>query len=690
MGSIIIDGLGQVDIQGDAPNKEEEKSIIEALDAKGQVSMDGAGTDTTIPKINNANSNQETPLRGLEYIGGRPTFEATGAIFGGAIGSPATPAGMVAGGTLGAAGMGQLYDVVQGYLTDDPSNMKTQFSKAKTDLSREAVLQSFFTKLPGLGKSIKGMFVSKDPQAKQLYDAAKRMNYPLSFSDTGNRVAKGYGRVIGIFPYVGSPIKKQLETKAKLLNKYADDTLNSFAPNITLTNLGVDMVEASKSTYGNFRRISNFFYDDFYKTAGTIKAPIVPTKNFQNDLKRYVNLVDEGVLQVNKKNINSPQKDSIYNYAKSLLKIDPTININQYKSLIKDMQVFAKQSSKEGYDLKVITGFKGALEKDLSLLGNQKYLDSFKKVLNPNQMKAIRDKLLFANKVYINGLENSIITSSMRKEAAKSGVKLTETVGKKTFQSPTAKKFERVDKNIFSAGFDKPGSINADQIGEMLLKNRANLTPQVLTDLESLVGKKAYKKFTRSFFEKSYQGSLVSSKEGSINGLVFDPSKFERALGLNTTQGREILEKMLQGSKLNIQKIDDFFAIAKNHVGLNIPDVSSFVARRATLGGVRSLVGTGTMGLSVMTNPVASLGAIYISRRGSSFLSNPKQLDDVMTVMDYKAPAAKMKTATLKLIDGLLSDKNTPNEEKRAYLEYKDFFKKLPLKDFEQYKNMMN
>ena len=172
--------------------------------------------------------------------------------------------------------------------------------------------------------------------------------------------------------------------------------------------------------------------------------------------------------------------------------------------------------------------------------------------------------------------------------------------------------------------------------------------------------------------------------------MVFDPSKFERALGLNTTQGREILEKMLQGSKLNIQKIDDFFAIAKNHVGLNIPDVSSFVARRATLGGVRSLVGTGTMGLSVMTNPVASLGAIYISRRGSSFLSNPKQLDDVMTVMDYKAPAAKMKTATLKLIDGLLSDKNTPNEEKRAYLEYKDFFKKLPLKDFEQYKNMMN
>ena len=688
MGSIIVDGLGKVDIQGDTPNKEEEKAIKEAINSMNLSNIDEKGTETVIPKMINADLNKDRPMRGLEYIGGRPTFEATGAIFGGVLGSPATPAGMVAGGVLGSAGMGQVYDIIQGYLTDDPSDLTSQFSKAKTDLSREAVLQSFFAKLPGLGKSIKGMFASKDPNAKELYNSAKRMNFPLSLSDSGNMIAKGYGKVVGVFPFVGTPIKKEFARKADILNKTADETLNMFAPNVTLTNLGIDMVEASKNTYGNFRRISSYFYDDFYKTAGSIKAPIVSTKNFKNSLKKYVDLIDEGIIKINKKNLKSPQKDTIYNYAKSLQNIDPYININQYKSLIKDMKVFAKKSQNEGYDLKVITGLKGALEKDLALLGNQKYLDTFKKVLSPNQMKAIRDKLIFANKVYANGLENSIISASMKKEAAKKGINLIETPGIKTFQTPTAKQFEKVDKNIFGAGFDKPGSINADQIGQMLLRNTNNLTPQVLTDLKSLIGNNAYKKFTRGFFEKAYQNSLVYNKQGDINGLVFDPFAFERSLGLNTKQGREILEKMLEGSKLNMQKIDDFFSIAKNHVGLSIPDVSNFVARRAVLGGTKSVFGGLAMGFSTFNNPIPSLGAIYFSRKGSSFLANPKALDDVMTVMDYNAPAQKIKTASLKLIDGLLSDKNIPNDEKRGYLEYRDYITKLSLKEIGEFKNL--
>ena len=78
-------------------------------------------------------------------------------------------------------------------------------------------------------------------------------------------------------------------------------------------------------------------------------------------------------------------------------------------------------------------------------------------------------------------------------------------------------------------------------------------------------------------------------------GLNFDPYKFEKNLGLTTEGGRDLMEIMLKGSDLTLKNLDDFFAVAKNHAGLKVPDVSSFVARRVTLGGTRSLIGGATI-----------------------------------------------------------------------------------------------
>ena len=120
---------------------------------------------------------------------------------------------------------------------------------------------------------------------------------------------------------------------------------------------------------------------------------------------------------------------------------------------------------------------------------------------------------------------------------------------------------------------------------------------------------------------------------------------------------------MLQGSKLNMKKLDSFFDLAKNHAGLKVPDVSSFVARRAVLGGTRSLVG-GVLGTAaVTTNPVIGSALIFMARKTSRFLTNPKQLDDVMTLLDPNTPANQMKVVSLKLIDAMISDSKTKQEE---------------------------
>ena len=89
------------------------------------------------------------------------------------------------------------------------------------------------------------------------------------------------------------------------------------------------------------------------------------------------------------------------------------------------------------------------------------------------------------------------------------------------------------------------------------------------------------------------------------------------------------------------------------------------------------------MGYSSYKHPIKGLAIIALARKGSSFIANPKQLDDVMTVLNPKSPAYQVKNAALKLVDGLISDSRNKIEE-NGFREYQEYIELLPLKDFEK------
>ena len=700
MAIIEVEGLGKVEIQGETPTEEEARGIKKALDSLESEdiettlksedigttleSEDIGATESIMSELINPDLNKP---KGLEKIGiDRPTLETAGAILGSVPGmlgmasikgAPLGLPAVVYGGTLGSMGGGQLHDVIQSVITEETSDFGTQVGKAKKDLQREALLQSFFAKIPGMGTAIKrGVFGKAD---KSLYGSAQRIGYPLSLSDSGNMISRGYGRVIGVFPFVGTPIKKSFAKKADILNKAADDTLNTFAPNVALTKLGIDMTEAAKSTFGDFRRVTKFFYDDFYKSVNKVRAPVISTKNFNNALTNYKTNIDEGII----KGVKSPQKNDIYKYANQLIKKMPEkVTANQYKALINDVKEFARKSKAEGYNIKVLTEFKHALETDLRLLTKKSYTNQFKKTVDPDVLSDIATKLKFADKVYANGLENSIINKVMKKQAKDKGIKLVSIPGKRSFDAPIAKEFKKIDKNIFGPGFNVQGSISSDQLGKVLLSNR-NVTPQLLDDLRTLVGKKQYDNFVRSRLQQGFDKSLIKFNEPTRTGLMFDPYKFEANLGLDTKAGRELIESMLKGSKLELKHLDDFFTIAKNHAGLKIPDVSSFVARRATLGGTKSVLGGFALGYTSYQNPVRGAALIYLARKTSNFLANPKQLDDVMKVLDPNSTASQMKISAAKLIDGMISNSGTKQEE-NDFKMYKEYIELIPTEELKK------
>jgi len=699
MGTVIIEGLGEIEIQGDTPTAQEQEAIIKALGATtdttdtteteevdtSKVTPDigdvekGLEAETIIPELIETDSNKTEQAEGLDKILlSRPVFEATGAVFGSVPGTVFGLPGTVAGGVAGASAGGQLYDIMQSFITDEPTDFTTQVGKLKGDFQREAVLQSFFAKVPGLFTATKRLIFGKADDS--LYNSAKRLNFPLSLSDAGNMISRGYGTVIGVFPFIGNPIKQATAKKATFLNNKAVDTLNTFGPNVSLTKLGIDMTKASKSTFDEFRVISSFFYDDFYKSVDKLgKVPIISTQNFKNSLASFTKLVDDGVitLKTGEKVFGPRNRDTLYKFAKKGKNYPDYIDATQYKSLIDGVKYYIKLAGATNPgNVKVLTGIKSALEKDLRLLTKKSYRDNLLTKVYPmgkskrakiddKILSDIAEKLKFADKVYANGLENSIITKALKDAAKKEGVTLKPIPGKQTFKSPPTSQFKQVDKNIFSAGFEKPGSITAEELAEALLSRKAS--PEVFANLKSLIGEKQFKKFVRSKLQKAYDNSLFSAGKEEA-GLVFDAYKFEKNLGLTTEAGREMLETMLKGSKLTLKNLDDFFAVAKNHSGLKIPDVSSFVARRAVLGGTRSIVGGAIGVVGVTSDPVIGSALIYLARKTSKFLSDPKKLDEVTKIFDPNTPANQIKVISLKLMDAMISESKTKQEENELKL----------------------
>ena len=126
-----------------------------------------------------------------------------------------------------------------------------------------------------------------------------------------------------------------------------------------------------------------------------------------------------------------------------------------------------------------------------------------------------------------------------------------------------------------------------------------------------------------------------------------------------------------------------FFNIAKNHAGLKVPDVTSFVARRAILGGTKSIIG-GVIGTAAVTsNPVIGVPLVYMARKTSRFLTNPNQLDNVMKVLDPNSPASQTKVAVLKLVDAMISDSQTKQEENEFKL-MRETIELMPLNEIKK------
>ena len=666
MSEIFVEGLGNINIQGETPTVEEQQAIIDQLKKKQEPTesenTEQKKTKSFVESTMDAFKTRDTALM-AGGMGGFASGARLGAMVGSPFGIPGAVVGGLAGGTLGATGFGQVYDILDSYIKGDNRTVDDATKQAFADAKRETMFGMVGATIPGIKPAItrlltkkeKGELVGKD--VKELYEAGKRIGVDILPIDVAGRTGKMYGKVVGVFPVVGSPIKKAGGLRGRQLNIIKEQVLNDLAPNTHLSDLGVDMFNAAKNSSKEFKNVASDLYNVFYKEAGKINKPFIPTQNIKLEAqkivddflkKRPLTVVTKKGLKGKSKKIKQPISANVnqkyQSYINKLANLDDFITPNQVKQIKQDLGNFSDVvTGKDGAGVFKLTKMSKATDGALRDFDNYN-LAGFAndpKVTKESLGKLIND-LKAADAFYANGIQ--------------------------IYNRSTAGRFRKVDKNIFMSGFDKPGSIEADELFKYVVKTGS---PQSLKDLRTLIGGDNFAKVSRKIIDNAFTKSAV--RDDKFRGLLFNPNILEEELGLVGKNSSEVLNNITKGTNLNPQKLKDLIEVSKYHSNLEIPDVGSFVARRVTLGGAKSILGGVAMGAGVFSSPVASIPAIYLTNRASAFLANPKNLDLAIEAFDITAPRSLRYVAGEKLLRGLVKDSS--GEEQEAYEDLQKMYK---------------
>ena len=516
-----------------------------------------------------------------------------------------------------------------------PESLKKSLADTGKDLYSSAKWSYAFGGLPVIGGAIRRGLVGDKTNAKELVEHGKNIGLRLGIGEvTTKPIVKGFSRVIGVFPWLGRPLVKKGDITQKTLEKTGDDILNAFGPNQNLADLGVDIFEAAKNSYKEFRTLAKTAYTKFNTLAGQLKTKdIIKLTNTHQYIKNLKDKVTTFRLGGGQQRTIEGYKDPIMPLFNKIMKIKGNIKAEQYRHLQKEINRMMQRGKKEGWDIARLGRLKSAMEKDFTNLAKPKNLSA-------------QDAVLWNQVVEAHQSANSIYSQGM-----------------KLFSSKSAKHFERVDKNIFNAGFSKQGNVNADELVPIVMKMNS---PEGIKSLKTLIGKDLFRKSAQTWIDRIFQDGTRFIKNETT--LKYDAKFIAKELGMfgKNKARTESVKQLFKEAGVSYRKLNSFLKLASNYETLFIPKVSSFMARRATLGGVSSL-GIGGSIVATFGGWIPFSLSVLGARHISKLVSNPKVLDDALFLMQGKGNQMRKYMVTHQLLNYLIGEPDVSKEDKEAF-----------------------
>lgn len=557
---------------------------------------------------------QRGPTSVEEITGGfvnRPAMEAVGGITGSLLaGGTALPTGpgalaaAAAGGALGAGAGSAAFDNTNDFLRalgvlETPPDATQGFERAgeiavnaaRAGVSDAAFAMGGVTALTGAqmaAKPLLGKILGlRTPEAQRIINMAEAQGIGVGASTVApgvrGRVIRGLSTIIGVFPWMGT-VRGGIADQLKNVNTRLLTLLDNYGPtSILQSQLGINMIEAAKGARREFVQVSSELYNHARSLSAALGDPkIIPSFDIKRVGQEFAERQAAGAL-LNEAGepLERATADKLGDFLTGLSTMEDSISFAQFDSLSNQLRDLVGSLSKEGFDVSRVAQIRSAMEEAARSLD----------IRNP-AIAEIAEAFGAADEFFSKHIAE--------------------------FQTPTAQRFGRVDRNIMRAGFEVPGSISADEAADIVLNLRS---PQAVRDLRTLVG--------NDIMDQSARGYLESAFEASIRDGVPDAQLLKNNLGLGGPRrvSDEALKEFIGPDTFeNLVKITDVLDEIPA-----LPNASKFILRRTVLGGARSFF-TGAFlfggGGSILGSAGATkvLAFAYLARRAGALLNDPAQL----------------------------------------------------------------
>ena len=552
---------------------------------------------------------------------------------------------------------------------------------------------------------------------KKMKNLAETYGYPLGvIQATNSGLVKGYAKVIGVFPWVGTPFRKSGEAVDEATRQYFKRT-NNLMPVNTISQLGGDVRKMAEGRYDGIRAAQNYLYDDFEEFAAKLgNKPVISVANTKKQAKRTYE----------KFGLASPQSDyGPFRFPgdQSRIKFGEFYNnLSRLKENVSIEQAITLRQMFNDFMVNFKNEFGGNIPRDqASAIG--KLQDMFEKD--------------FTNMMKLDSEIDDAILGQVKKKYATAVEFFADTT--KNFEGGIVTDFRQMNKSMFGPGAEQRGYMYTGEAFNTIFQ-RAKKDPEAMDHLLTLIQPteaelKAYKKagmkdgitkkikvltkeadpnnpekeinvfrekdivsrgpdsarliISQRLFNDAIKDSIVGLPSGSnfvdflslpaasleqiqkkgirkvspdlleYQNVTINAGQFAKSMGLDSPDGIEVLNTLFKGTNLNVKSIKDFLTAADKAGSFVVPDPSTFVQRRVTLSGFRGIMlgsaATGAGMLGAINFPTMLIVPLLL-RHGSDLLTDPKALDAMTDVLETGVLTASKRSSLLQWAEKFLPD----------------------------------
>lgn len=503
---------------------------------------------------------------------------------------------------------------------------------------------------PLIAKSAFSKWAGIDEDAvDRMVGLAESNKIDLSIQDVANsRVIERARDTLGKFPIANRPFVEASERQAKQVGAAVSDSVASLAPVISEINelsgnaqakrlLEVNLrgFNRAQGAFREFRDGSNALFDTFRRVAKADGATVGPANTSLQaliqrkkirDLPRQRGPKNKDGSETLKNSDPQGMMRRVDRELTKILKMEPNPTLEQFIARGKEIEEIIKDLPKGSHAASVLIGIKQAMETDIkqNLAGSPGVL-------------AARDA---ANAFYKEGME---VFSG---QAAKKIKSVDRSFGKVSLRD--------VDPSDFAGqGLPDGGVVSPNNFISSVLDSAKD--PGVIQNLYEMMvrgnrieGKEAFKEMVAVHLDKAISGAAGKQVRGAAFPIT-DTAKLRRSLGLDNKKSEKYLAaaEMFRLSGSDIGKFDEVLGLADQFFKEGVPDVSTFISRRAVLGGLgsalRSFAPTqGKFGkndettVAFLKNVTATAASLLLMRKSAKGLTNPETLKNYRILLDPK------------------------------------------------------